>query len=416
MAAKFFTGLPLDGPDPECVFGHGEAALASLAAGRGPAPGARPLQGRTRDGTLPIPVPAPVRFRAARRVADPAPSGARPDPRVELGRATWLPGRGDVGQRAPRRPAGLARAARPPPPPRHRHPDRRGAGRRLAGQRPGVVVAPAVAYGASGEHAGFAGTLVGRSRVLADAAGRAGPVAPAAPSPGSCWCPPTAGTPRRWPRPSAQCGAEGDPVLVWQARRAGRRRPCRADRDVADVRPRPGGGAARPAPCRAAPSRSRGCCPGCAPRGCGRCRPTACWATRPGRAPPRDAPLRALVRDLAAVDRRAGRRRDRRRPVAPPMSPVAVVTGAARGIGAATVDPLVAGGLAGGGGRRLRRRPRARLPAGHRRPTSGRRRPGTAARCAAVVGDVRVQADMDAAVARPSPGSAASTPPSPSPG
>ena len=29
MAAKFFTGLPLDGPDPECVLGHGE-----LLAGR----------------------------------------------------------------------------------------------------------------------------------------------------------------------------------------------------------------------------------------------------------------------------------------------------------------------------------------------------------------------------------------------
>ncbi|MFF4551178.1 mycofactocin radical SAM maturase [Streptomyces sp. NPDC001406] len=28
MAAKFFTGLPLDGPDPECVQGHAEAALA----------------------------------------------------------------------------------------------------------------------------------------------------------------------------------------------------------------------------------------------------------------------------------------------------------------------------------------------------------------------------------------------------
>ncbi|GFG73131.1 mycofactocin radical SAM maturase [Mycobacterium botniense] len=28
MAAKFFTGLPLSGPDPECVQGHGAAALA----------------------------------------------------------------------------------------------------------------------------------------------------------------------------------------------------------------------------------------------------------------------------------------------------------------------------------------------------------------------------------------------------
>ena len=34
MAAKFFTGLPLDGPDPECVQGYGEHALA--AAGRTP--------------------------------------------------------------------------------------------------------------------------------------------------------------------------------------------------------------------------------------------------------------------------------------------------------------------------------------------------------------------------------------------
>ncbi|MGH2893564.1 MAG: mycofactocin radical SAM maturase, partial [Solirubrobacteraceae bacterium] len=30
MAAKFFTGLPLDGPDPECVRGLGELALASV--------------------------------------------------------------------------------------------------------------------------------------------------------------------------------------------------------------------------------------------------------------------------------------------------------------------------------------------------------------------------------------------------
>jgi mycofactocin biosynthetic radical S-adenosylmethionine protein MftC len=38
MAAKFFTGLPLDGPDPECVKGHGERALAGISAGTAPKP------------------------------------------------------------------------------------------------------------------------------------------------------------------------------------------------------------------------------------------------------------------------------------------------------------------------------------------------------------------------------------------
>jgi hypothetical protein len=38
MAAKFFTGLPLAGPDPECVLGHGEQALVR----RGDAPTPRP--------------------------------------------------------------------------------------------------------------------------------------------------------------------------------------------------------------------------------------------------------------------------------------------------------------------------------------------------------------------------------------
>ena len=37
MAAKFFTGLPLDGPDPECVRGHGEPALAAAGATGRPA-------------------------------------------------------------------------------------------------------------------------------------------------------------------------------------------------------------------------------------------------------------------------------------------------------------------------------------------------------------------------------------------
>jgi mycofactocin biosynthetic radical S-adenosylmethionine protein MftC len=40
MAAKFFTGLPLDGPDPECVKGHGEHALEALGATPPPRPSA----------------------------------------------------------------------------------------------------------------------------------------------------------------------------------------------------------------------------------------------------------------------------------------------------------------------------------------------------------------------------------------
>jgi len=43
MAAKFFTGLPLDGPDPECVRGYGEAALAATRT----IPGARQDHSRT---------------------------------------------------------------------------------------------------------------------------------------------------------------------------------------------------------------------------------------------------------------------------------------------------------------------------------------------------------------------------------
>jgi len=38
MAAKFFTGLPLDGPDPECVKGYGEGALAAVVPGDAPRP------------------------------------------------------------------------------------------------------------------------------------------------------------------------------------------------------------------------------------------------------------------------------------------------------------------------------------------------------------------------------------------
>jgi len=62
MAAKFFTGLPLDGPDPECVFGHGEEALA---ARDGHAPRGEIGHSKVdRSGAL-LPVPTPVRFRAS---------------------------------------------------------------------------------------------------------------------------------------------------------------------------------------------------------------------------------------------------------------------------------------------------------------------------------------------------------------
>jgi hypothetical protein len=38
MAAKFFTGLPLDGPDPECVKGYGEVRLSAVEPGSAPRP------------------------------------------------------------------------------------------------------------------------------------------------------------------------------------------------------------------------------------------------------------------------------------------------------------------------------------------------------------------------------------------
>ena len=48
MAAKFFTGIPLDGPDPECVGGHAEAAL--LAAEAAP----RPMMDHSKPARVPV--------------------------------------------------------------------------------------------------------------------------------------------------------------------------------------------------------------------------------------------------------------------------------------------------------------------------------------------------------------------------
>ncbi|GAA1826333.1 mycofactocin radical SAM maturase [Actinomadura chokoriensis] len=58
MAAKFFTGLPLDGPDPECVQGHGEKLLAGRPGDRSgiPRPSADHSHRTAPRRTGPVPV------------------------------------------------------------------------------------------------------------------------------------------------------------------------------------------------------------------------------------------------------------------------------------------------------------------------------------------------------------------------
>jgi mycofactocin radical SAM maturase len=66
MASKFFVGLDLTDPDPECVHGHADDLLAELAAGRGIDSGGRekglprPSQDHSRPG---VPVPVAVKLR-----------------------------------------------------------------------------------------------------------------------------------------------------------------------------------------------------------------------------------------------------------------------------------------------------------------------------------------------------------------
>ncbi|HEU5033222.1 MAG TPA: mycofactocin radical SAM maturase [Mycobacteriales bacterium] len=60
MAAKFFTGIPLDGPDPECVHGHGEAALLAGTGARPPV-----LAGHSHAGRRAGPVAVAIGRRPA---------------------------------------------------------------------------------------------------------------------------------------------------------------------------------------------------------------------------------------------------------------------------------------------------------------------------------------------------------------
>ena len=155
----------------------------------------------------------------------------------------------------------------------------------LVTRREGVALAPAVAYGASGEHAGFPGTLLLGHDVLADllvelarSARRsfAGVVLVSA----------HGGNEEALAAVSLRCAAEGDDVLVWRATTAGG--DAHAGRTETSLML-----AIDPSAVRLEWAE-----PGCTeplaallPRlrakGCARYRPTACWVTLRVRAPRR---------------------------------------------------------------------------------------------------------------------------------
>ena len=78
MAAKFFTGLPLDGPDPECVLGHGAQALAGAGATLPPKPSLDHSRGTRAVPTGTAAAPVPVALLPAHLTATPARPPDRP--------------------------------------------------------------------------------------------------------------------------------------------------------------------------------------------------------------------------------------------------------------------------------------------------------------------------------------------------
>ncbi|SHH08020.1 mycofactocin radical SAM maturase [Jatrophihabitans endophyticus] len=69
MAAKFFTGLPLDGPDPECVKGHGERMLTLVDRTGAPKPS---LDHSHRTTRTPRRTPVTVTLSTSRPLTPPA--------------------------------------------------------------------------------------------------------------------------------------------------------------------------------------------------------------------------------------------------------------------------------------------------------------------------------------------------------
>ena len=81
MAAKFFTGLPLDGPDPECVQGYGEALLADRGIDTVlPKPSVdQSHRGRKRGGGPGTPIPLTLVTRPPSRACDENPLADLPE-------------------------------------------------------------------------------------------------------------------------------------------------------------------------------------------------------------------------------------------------------------------------------------------------------------------------------------------------
>jgi mycofactocin radical SAM maturase len=87
MAAKFFTGLPLDGPDPECIVGYGEQALAgrdtALPKPDGDHSHGGPVRGQApRPGSAGGPVPVTIGHRPDRGCDESPLVGLQPAPRT----------------------------------------------------------------------------------------------------------------------------------------------------------------------------------------------------------------------------------------------------------------------------------------------------------------------------------------------
>lgn len=103
MAAKFFTGLPLDGPDPECVIGHGETALKDMKGDK-PKPSGdhshRTTPPRPRQGPAPSGM-GPVRVTLSATRPDAPPTSACDESPIAGLTPARLSGRRSGGPQAP---------------------------------------------------------------------------------------------------------------------------------------------------------------------------------------------------------------------------------------------------------------------------------------------------------------------------